>query len=129
VWALAFEPNKALLRLVDRVRRQVRTGLLTNNSPLLQDSLPELLPEVHRRFDPLLFSYQFGALKPSAALFTAVLVQSGLPAQDILLIDDAPQNVEGARAVGMQACLFTSVARLRTDLTGLVLPRRRSRRA
>jgi putative hydrolase of the HAD superfamily len=79
VWALAFEPNKALLRLVDRVRRQVRTGLLTNNPPLLQDSLPELLPEIHRRFDPLLFSYQFGALKPSAALFTAVLVQLGLP--------------------------------------------------
>jgi HAD superfamily hydrolase (TIGR01509 family) len=70
---------------------------------------PALLPKVHCRFDPLLFSYQFGALKPSVALFTVVLAQLGLPAQDILLIDDASQNVEGARAVGMQACLFTSV--------------------
>jgi hypothetical protein len=92
------------------------------------DALPALFPRYNRRFDPLLFSYQFGALKPSAALFTAVLAQLGPPAQNILLIDDAPQSVEGARA-GTQAYLFTSVERLRIDLTGLVLPRRRSRRA
>jgi FMN phosphatase YigB (HAD superfamily) len=51
------------------------------------------------------------------ALFTAVLAQLGLPAHAILCVDDTVAHVEGARAAGMQACLFTSAAALRADLT------------
>ena len=116
LWVQAFEPDEAVLTLVDRVRRYVRTGLLTNNPPLLLDALPNFLPQVHRRFEPLLFSFEFGAMKPSAALFTAVLARLRQPAQEILLIDDAAANVDGARAAGMQACRFTTVDTLSADL-------------
>jgi putative hydrolase of the HAD superfamily len=115
-WVLAFEPNHEVLALVDVVRRRVRTGLLTNSPSLLLEALPDLLPQVRSRFDPVLFSCEFGTLKPDATLFTAVLSRLDQPAHTVLLIDDALQNIEGARAVGLQACLFTSVLALRSDL-------------
>jgi HAD superfamily hydrolase (TIGR01509 family) len=121
LWVQAFEPDEAVLSVVDRIRRQVRTGLLTNNPPLLLDALPAFLPQVHQRFEPLLFSYEFGTLKPSAALFTAVLARLRQPADTLLLIDDAAANVDGARAAGMQACVFTTVEALRVDLAAYAM--------
>ena len=116
LWVLAFEPDEVVLTLVDRVRRHTRTGLLTNNPPLLLDALANFLPQVRRRFEPLLLSYEFGAMKPSAALFAAVLTRLGQPAHEILLIDDTAANIDEARAAGMHACLFTTVASLRAAL-------------
>ncbi|MFN8556007.1 MAG: HAD family phosphatase [Dehalococcoidia bacterium] len=119
-WVAAFEPDVDVLALVDRLRPRLRTALLTDNGPVLRDALPALLPEVAHRFDPLLFSCDLGALKPSREAFATALDRLETPAERTLLIDDAPANVEGARACGMAAFRFTSVADLASALRRLL---------
>jgi putative hydrolase of the HAD superfamily len=119
-WALAFEPDPAVLAVVDKTRAQVPTGLLTNNGPLLLHALPDALPEVARRFDPLLFSCAHRALKPSAKLYSRVLLAVGRPADQVLLIDDAEENVKGARAAGLQALHYRDPATLRHELSSVL---------
>ena len=58
-------------------------------------------------------------LKPDPAIFHLLLDRNGLAASDCLFIDDNVHNVEGARAVGMQAHHFTTPEMLRAELVRL----------
>ena len=116
-WALAFEPDPEVLDVVEAIRPRVRTALLTDNGPVLREAMPLLFPEIARLLDPLLFSCDLGALKPSPALFDAALRRLGLPPGDVLLVDDSPRVVEGARAFGVTTVQFFTAAALRGKLT------------
>ncbi len=124
MWARAWEPDAAVLALVDALRSRVRTGLLTDNGPILREAMPRRLPEVVSRFDWLFFSCELGAVKPAPELFGRVLARLGCRAPDVLLVDDAARNVEGARAVGLSACLYRDPATLATELARHGLPGR-----
>lgn len=67
-------------------------------------------------FRDVLVSGQEGLLKPNASIYRRLLERHGLAAGDCLFIDDSPANVEGARAVGIDAILFTDAEALATAL-------------
>lgn len=119
-WALAFEPDLDVLEIAHTRRTRGPIGLLTNNGPLLLHALPTALPEIARGFDPLLFSCRLRALKPTPALFATVLHELRLDPGELLLIDDSVVNVEGARAAGLRALLYTNPAALRRELSDQV---------
>lgn len=100
-----------------QVRRYLPTGLLTNNPPLLREALPHYLPAIEQQFDPIIFSYQYGACKPNLALYRAVASRLDAAPHQLLLIDDALPNVQGARAAGWQAIHYTHPVALREVLT------------
>ena len=54
-------------------------------------------------FDGAFYSYEMGLAKPDPAYFTAILDTVGLPAGDVLFLDDNAGNVESARSVGLRA--------------------------
>ena len=118
-WALAFEPDPDVLAVVDALRRGRRTALLTDNGPLLLAALPRHLPELAPRFDPLCFSSELGAVKPSRECFARSLARAGVGPERALLIDDLPANADGARAHGLGGIVFTGAADLRRDLAQL----------
>ena len=118
LWGLAFEPDPSVLAIVDRLRSAVRVGLLTDNGPVLREAMPVLFPDIAIRFEPMLFSCEFGALKPTAELFAAVLERLSQRAEQILLVDDSPRVVRGATEVGLRACLYTCAEALRRELAG-----------
>jgi glucose-1-phosphatase len=117
MWALAFEPDPAVLAQVDALKSDIRRGLLTDNGPVLRDAMSTLLPAVSRRFEPLLFSCELGALKPTTELFIAVLQYLSQRTEQILIVDDSPQVVQGAVAFGFHAYLYDSPGALRRELT------------
>lgn len=119
-WALAFEPDREVLAIARERRARGPVGLLTNNGPLLLHALPIALPEIARGFDPLLFSCRLRALKPTAAMFAAVVRETGRDPDQLLLIDDTAENIEGARAAGLRAVLYTRPATLRRELAKLM---------
>lgn len=47
-----------------------------------------------------------GVLKPDAQAYQACLQSLGLPPGDCVFVDDQPRNIDGARAVGLQAVAF-----------------------
>jgi HAD superfamily hydrolase (TIGR01509 family) len=56
-------------------------------------------------------------LKPDPEIFRRCLARNGLDTARAIFIDDSPKNVEGARAVGIDAIHFTTIPALREALT------------
>jgi 2-haloacid dehalogenase len=75
-----------------------------------------------RRFRDIVVSGEEKLLKPDPAIYYLALDRFRLTPAETLFIDDRIINVEGARAVGMQAHLFTDAddLRLRLHAEGLL---------
>ena len=72
-------------------------------------------------FRTIFVSGELGLIKPDPAIYRHVLAAIGTHPGDCLFIDDAPKNVTAARALGIQAHLFTRAEPLRAELAGLGL--------
>jgi HAD superfamily hydrolase (TIGR01509 family) len=115
-WALAFEPDPAVLALIDAIAPTRRIALLTDNGPVLRDAMPDLFPEIARRLDPMLFSCDLGACKPSPTIFARALDRLGERPERVLFVDDSPAAVAGACAAGLTAVRYTDVVALQRSL-------------
>ena len=67
-------------------------------------------------------SGECGARKPSRDAFTAALAAVGCAADDVVFVDDASANCDGARAVGIESVRFESAAQLRAYLRARHFP-------
>lgn len=69
-------------------------------------------------FEGMVLSGREGMVKPEPGIYRLLCDRHGFAPADALFVDDAPKNVEAARAVGMDAVLFTGPAALREALVG-----------
>jgi putative hydrolase of the HAD superfamily len=100
--------DQRVLAWAGQLRRNgMRTSILSN--------LPRPLGEVLRAtpgfldvFDQVTFSYELGVIKPEAAIYQHAIRELGVQPCETLFLDDRADNVEGARAAGLQAELFTT---------------------
>ncbi len=95
--------------------RGLLTAILSNISENVLESIERTFDWIHR-FDVLVWSYQFGAVKPDPSIYRHTLAQLGTQPEETLFIDDKRPNVEAARALGIQAIEYSSVERLREEL-------------
>lgn len=65
-------------------------------------------------------SYQVHALKPEPEIYQILLERYGLKADECLFFDDRADNVDGARALGIQAVQVTSRAMLNETLQKMI---------
>jgi putative hydrolase of the HAD superfamily len=114
----AAHPDPAMVELVREIRTAgVPTVLLSNS---WGEGYPEdLLLEL---FDTVVISGRIGLRKPDPRIFTHTLDLIGLPAHRCVFLDDAPANVEGARAVGLHAHRHTDAESTRAVLSELLGP-------
>ncbi len=102
-WCSIFEPWPQMHDLAERV---VQTGvpvwLLSNTDPVHVAHLRPQLP-VLEVFQGLWLSYQTGTAKPDAEYFAGFCRQTGYLPQQCLFIDDRPDNVAQAQALGWRA--------------------------
>jgi putative hydrolase of the HAD superfamily len=73
---------------------------------------------VSRFFEHLAFSCFLGSVKPEPECYRAVLAMLGARPADVVFIDDRPENVAGAAAVGIHGVHFTTPEAVRTALAG-----------
>jgi len=90
----------------------IRTGILSNLPRPLGEHL-KTLPHFLNHFDRVTFSYELNLVKPQAGIYQHCLNGLGLEGLGLqpgeaLFLDDRPENVDGARAVGLEAHLFTT---------------------
>lgn len=108
--------------LLDLRGRGLKVGILSNTLPDLVPSLVHL--GIADLVDAPLSSCALGLHKPDPQVFSLAAQALGLPPAEVLFIDDRPENVEGARKVGMPARLINLHAeapdalRLPHDLLG-----------
>lgn len=67
-------------------------------------------------FDGIVLSAEIGVLKPDPGIYEHFLQIYQVPAQSCLFIDDRPENVAAAEALGMVGHLFETPDALREDL-------------
>lgn len=112
------EPIEGTWALLDRLAaRGHGIYAITNWSAESWPDAQRLHPRLTRAFRDVVVSGQEKLLKPDAAIFRLLCDRNGLKPPDCLFIDDSPANVAGARAVGMDAVVFTTPEALETDLT------------
>jgi putative hydrolase of the HAD superfamily len=100
--------NPPMLAWVERLQRAgVRTGILSN----MPDAMEVGLRARHHwieAFDHHTWSHAVNLAKPEPAIYKLAAEGLHTPAENILFLDDRPENVEAALAVGMQAIQYTS---------------------
>lgn len=75
--------------------------------PMIRDTYP-----VFQEFDGIVVSGEEHLLKPDAAIYRCLMERYTLRAEESLFIDDNPDNVAAAKAIGMRAVRFESAEKL-----------------
>jgi putative hydrolase of the HAD superfamily len=113
-----FAPIEASMDLLERLHAAGhRLGLLSNTSPVHWDFFMDgRFPTLTRVFEIPLGSFHAGTMKPDPAIYHYAAEKAGVSPQRVFFTDDRADNVEGARACGLDAVLFTDTAQLESDL-------------
>ena len=71
---------------------------------------------VAARFEHCAFSYSLRSVKPDPECYRAVLAMLGASPAGVVFLDDRPDNVAGAQALGIRSVQFTDPAQARAAL-------------
>jgi len=119
-WPDIFTLNEPVARLAAALKQRGYTLLLGSNTNVLHARFyRRKFEEALAPFDHFVLSYEIGELKPDAAFFKACVDRVGAAPGSCIFIDDALANVEGARAVGLQAVHYRDTSSLIAELRRL----------
>ena len=110
-------PNLPVAEWLPRLKRAgFATGLLSNVPREQWFRLAGVYDRWLSHCDCLTLSFEAGCAKPDETIYRRCLDCLGREPRDVLFVDDRPENVEAASALGLQAILFTGVEPLREEL-------------
>lgn len=107
IWCDIFEEFPGARDALEQLKQ---TGMVW----VLSDTDPLHIQWVSTNFswaldvDQALTSYERGKLKSDPGVFEAIVKESGLPAEQILFIDDLSKNIEAAHKASITTHLFTT---------------------
>ena len=116
--------NERVLRWAEELRRAgLRTAILSNMPTakvgyLRSDGRFSWILS----FDPVVFSCEPRIVKPEPEIYHLCLERLGISPQECLFLDDTPENLKGAAAVGIPGYHFSTAERAAADLGGRGLP-------
>ena len=94
------------VEVVRSLRGRYDLYILSNNNPISRAYFCNMLKESgldpDETFRQQFYSYEMRMLKPSRAIFERVIERIGARPEEILFIDDAQDNIEAARALGIK---------------------------
>jgi len=112
-----FELNLSVLPIAAQLRQAGwPMGILSNTCEIHWQHCMSRYRIVAEGFQVYALSFHIHERKPDAAIYHAAADLAGCRPEDIFFVDDIAANVEGARAVGFDAVLFTSTEQLANDL-------------
>lgn len=100
--------------LLLQLKKKYRTFLLSNNNEIHYNWIMDYLKrEYHLEsnatfFEKDYYSHLMGKRKPNADIFEQVLVENGLNPSETLFIDDSPQHIKTANALGFRTHLLSA---------------------
>ena len=77
----------------------------------------EILDKFLSKMDGGVFSFEVHKLKPDAGIYRDLLEKYHLLPKECLFVDDRPENVEGAKALGMEGIVFTGYEEVSSSLS------------
>jgi putative hydrolase of the HAD superfamily len=106
--ALWTQPNQPMIDWAASLQHNgIRTGILSNIGDAMETGIRARFEWIDT-FDHHTFSHRLGIAKPDPAIYSYAAEGLGVPAGEILFIDDREPNIEAARAAGMIAIRYAS---------------------
>jgi len=111
-----FTPIQPMIDLQSELKKtRTATYIFSNTNDLAVDHIRKRFP-FFSDFDGYVLSYEHGAMKPSARLYEIVERASGRHGDEIIYIDDRPENVEAGLARGWRGILHEAPETTRAAL-------------
>jgi HAD superfamily hydrolase (TIGR01509 family) len=107
--------------LLDELARQVRLICLSNTNAPHAAVFRTSLTRLFARFERVFYSHEMACRKPEPVIYRQVLDYLALPAAAVAFVDDRPENVAGAVAVGLRGICSMTVAETAAGLQQLGL--------
>jgi glucose-1-phosphatase len=114
-WRDIFDPIPEALALLPRIRPGTRTCLVSNTNALHWEGVLAVC-RVDRQVDALALSFRAGLVKPDPAFFRLALELVGAPPDRALFVDDRPDLVAAAAAMGIDSVTVPGPASLEKAL-------------
>jgi putative hydrolase of the HAD superfamily len=105
-----LDVDAGMLEGVRELRGQGLTCAIATNQHRERAAYMRRALGYERLFDPMVMSAEIGLAKPDPAYFRYALERIGLPAGQVLFVDDVTANVDSARTVGLVAEVFAKDA-------------------
>lgn len=101
-----YDVNNNVVGVVKRLREKgYKTAICSNNFPARVKGLQEKFGFLDN-FDVAVFSFEVGASKPDRKIFEALVNKSQEEPSSIVFADDNPDNLAGAKEVGITTFLY-----------------------
>lgn len=111
--------DENLVNYLRGLRPQYKTALLSN----AWDDLRQMIEEIWKcadAFDQMVISAETGLVKPEPPIYEKVVSDLMVKPKEAVFVDDFPENVAGAKAVGLEAIQFFSPEQILQDLEKLL---------
>lgn len=107
-WVSDYEPIKEIHELISKVTPKYKIGLLSNiykgMLPLLIEK--RIIPNI--QYEQIVFSCDVGMMKPNADIYALAKKRAKVNSNNILLVDDREDYLEGAKKAGWNIFLFNN---------------------
>jgi epoxide hydrolase-like predicted phosphatase len=111
--------DEKLVNYLRDLQPQYKTALLSN----AWDDLRQIIEEewqIDDAFDEMIISAEVGLAKPDPRIYQKAIAALDVTTSEAVFVDDFVENVEGARALGMQAIQFKDTDQTLSDLNDLL---------
>ncbi len=92
--------------VLDTLSKTHKLGIISDTWPSIEQQLQSL--GIRNYFSTTTYSCFVGTFKPDPRMYIDALKKIGIPAEDTVFIDDIPQNLEGAAALGITPILIAA---------------------
>ena len=111
-----FTLNEPLMPVLERLRQAgYRLIVLSNTCPPHVEWIGNQFSLLDR-FDDRVFSFEVGTMKPSPEIYRVAVEAAGCEAAECFFVDDLVENVEAARALGLDGAVYVGVEELKASL-------------
>ena len=104
--------------LVKKLKSKYTVIMLSDQNAVAQKAFDKKF-NYSSLFDAQVVSSDVGFRKPSKEIFQYVANKFNVKPKDIVFVDDSKENVDGAKAVGINGIQYVSFDKLLSDLRGL----------
>jgi putative hydrolase of the HAD superfamily len=108
--------NRPLMDFVRSLRPRYMTGILSNSFVGARER-EQAAHGFREEFDTIVYSHEVRHVKPEPEIYAIACERLGVAPHEALFVDDVQANVDGARAVGMEAIRFVDTEQALGDLT------------
>jgi len=105
-----YEPFEPIWRLLPELKKYYKLAIINNGIALTLPRFDQKL-NFKKYFDLFLSSAREGIEKPDSEIYLTAVKQLGVAPEKCLFMDDSPENIDGAKCLGMQTIFWSNKER------------------